>query len=139
MGIWPYFENWKQLIVDINEDIATKFDKEPYAIWDFGGYNTLTTEIVPPLGKKTYMKWHHESVHFFDEAGDVVLNKVLGEATQVDSFPGVGILIHNKNLEDHLKKIRLDRQQYREQYPNEFNSIRNRAKRLGNTGCEVLN
>jgi hypothetical protein len=49
VGLWKKFEQWKREMVQINEQQANKYGKTPFPLWDFSGYNTFTTEEVPPL------------------------------------------------------------------------------------------
>ena len=91
VGLWPLFEEWKRKLVDINEKEAAIAKKPHYSLWDFSGYNSLTTEDVPPDGdSETQMKWYWESSHYKKELGDLVLDRIFNyhhpERTVPDDF-----------------------------------------------------
>jgi len=65
LGLWPVWEDWKRLLVRINEEEAQRVGRMPFSLWDFSGYHDLTTEPVPALGDvETQMRWYHESSHY---------------------------------------------------------------------------
>jgi len=130
VGLWPQFEQWKREIVRINEEIAKHYQKPPFPLWDFTGYNSLTTETVPPLDDaKTEMKWYWESSHYKNALGEVVLDRVFEyqhpERVVPDDF---GVLLTSKNIDEHLKMIRADQQRYRESNPVDVAEIEKLAK-----------
>jgi len=115
VGLWKKFEQWKREMVRINEQQANKYGKTPFPLWDFSGYNTFTTEEVPPLDdKKTQMKWYWESSHYKKELGDYVLDRVF-EYNHPDRIipDDFGKLLQSKNIEQQLAKIRVEQQNYR--------------------------
>jgi hypothetical protein len=130
VGLWPQFELWKREIVRINEEIAKHYQKPPFPLWDFTGYNSLTTETVPPLDDaKTEMKWYWESSHYKNALGELVLDRVFEyqhpERVVPDDF---GVLLTSRNIDEHLKMIRADQQRYRESNPVDVAEIEKRAK-----------
>lgn len=91
-GRWQTFEEWKREIVKI------------VPIWDFSGYNSITTEPI-----SNNMKNYTDNSHYTKEIGDLVLNRVL--SYQREKVPAdFGILLTEKNIESHLAKIRADRE-----------------------------
>jgi hypothetical protein len=115
VGLWKKFEQWKREMVLINEQQAKKHKKTPFPLWDFSGYNSFTTEEVPPLDdKKTQMKWYWESSHYKKELGDYVLDRVF-EYNHPDRIipDDFGKLLQSKNIEQQLAKIRVEQQNYR--------------------------
>ncbi|MCW6037050.1 hypothetical protein K4A83_12340 [Spirulina subsalsa FACHB-351] len=95
-GLWSQFEQWKREIVQFAP------------IWDFSGYNSITTE---PLTDS--MVYYIESSHYRKEVGDLILNRILNYNLDVVYLEGVppdfGVLLTPNNLEDHLAQIRQDR------------------------------
>lgn len=95
--LWSTFEDWKREIVEITP------------VWDFSGYNSITTE---PLTEE--MQNYLESSHYVKEIGDLVLNRLFDD--QVESVPNdFGTLITADNVESHLAKIRADRNKWARQ------------------------
>ncbi len=115
VGLWKKFEQWKREMVQINEQQANKYGKTPFPLWDFSGYNTFTTEEVPPLDdKKTQMKWYWESSHYKKELGDYVLDRVFQYNHPDRIIPDdFGKLLQSKNIEQQLAKIGTEQLNYR--------------------------
>ena len=129
-GLWPRFEDWKRTLVMINEEEAKLAGKAPFPLWDFGNYNELTTEPVPPLGDAiTPMRWYWDSSHYKKELGDLMLDEIFGYHSPGRVVPGnLGILINSQNIENHLLIIRADSQIYKETHPDDIKEIQDIAK-----------
>ena len=124
-GIWPLFENWKRHLVRINEEEAEPLGKPAFPIWDFSGYNSLTTEPVPPLGDtETEMRWYWESSHYKKELGDLVLDRIFDYQEPSRTVPDdFGVLLTSGNIEQHLAQVRADRERWRTAYPEDVAEI----------------
>ena len=124
-GIWPMFEQWKRQLVEINEEEAQRLNANPFPIWDFSGYNSLTTEPVPSLGdNQTEMRWHWESSHYKKELGDLVLDRIFEYIRPDHSLPDdFGMLLTTESINAHLQQIREDREQWRTTYPEDAAEI----------------
>jgi hypothetical protein len=86
-NLWTTFEIWKREVVKITP------------VWDFSGYNSITTE---PLTDN--MQNYLESSHYFKEIGDLVLDRMFDY--QSDKVPAdFGVLVTSDNVEAHLAKI----------------------------------
>lgn len=124
-GLWKQFEQWKQTLVQMNEEEALKAHKNPFPLWDFSGYNSYTTETVPPVtAKGVEMQWYWESSHYKKELGDRVLDRLLehnepGRVVAED----FGVKISSLNIEKHLAHIRQDRLQWRQNHQNDVLEI----------------
>ncbi|MEB3884628.1 hypothetical protein [Lyngbya sp. CCY1209] len=125
LNLWDEFEMWKRQLVEINEQEARRHDRPPFPIWDFSGYTSLTTEAVPaPEDQTTSMKWYYESSHFSKELGDLVLDRVFDYRETGRDLPGdFGVLLTADNIEEHLAKIRRNRQRYRETHGEDVKEI----------------
>lgn len=98
-GLWSEFEDWKRAIVNLSP------------IWDFSGYNTMTTEAIA-----NPMQYYIESSHYRKELGDLVLNRILDY--QPETVPSdFGLLLTPTNLETHLEQIRRDRERWAKENP----------------------
>ena len=120
-GLWSTFEKWKRQLAQVNEDEARKAGKPSFPVWDFSGYNTYTTEEVPPLGDKmSSMEWYWESSHYKKELGDRVLDLIFSHVEPgrvvAEDF---GVKISSDNIEQHLAKIRRDREHWRTTHPSD--------------------
>jgi hypothetical protein len=89
---WETFEQWKREVVKIAP------------VWDFSGYNSITTEPI-----QNQMKNYIDSSHYRKEVGDLILNRIFNY--QVETVPDdFGVLLTPDNIEAHLEKIRRDRE-----------------------------
>ena len=115
IGLWSEFENWKKRLVQLIET-----NTPDYSLWDFTGYNEITTEPFPLLGDtETQMKWYWESSHYKKETGDLILSKVLNNQsnpTVTDHFD-FGSKLSSSTIELHLNKIRNNRDQFQTNHP----------------------
>ncbi|MEC4989546.1 MAG: hypothetical protein SAJ37_12415, partial [Oscillatoria sp. PMC 1068.18] len=79
-GLWDEFEQWKQEIVKIT------------SVWDFSGYNSVTTE---PISDK--MKNYLDNSHYSKAVGNLVLNRIF--QVQEELIPAdFGVLINSQNV-----------------------------------------
>ena len=113
-GLWCKWEEWKQALVRINEEEAHRAGKTPFTLWDFSGYNSITTEAMPnrsdPAAK---MRWYTDSSHFNGEVGNIVMDKILGYHAPARILPDdFGVKMMAENIETHLMAIRNARQRY---------------------------
>lgn len=132
LSLFGKFEEWKRRLVRINEEEARKVHKPPFPLWDFSGYNSITTEAVPPPGDaSTRMRWYWESSHYTKEAGDLMLNRIFGYQAPNATLPeDFGVRLTTANIEGHLARIRADRQRYRQTNREDVAEIRSLATRV---------
>jgi hypothetical protein len=76
MGLLETYNRWQGDLVDIvasvNESMGSSF-----VLWDFSGYNEITTESVPAVGERgKRMTWYRDSSHYREEVGDMVLSRM---------------------------------------------------------------
>lgn len=105
VGAWPLFEEWKREVVKIAP------------VWDFSGYNSITTE---PL--KNEMKNYWDNSHYKKEVGDLLLHRIfqVNKKTVPEDF---GVFITSENIESHLKKIRFEREKWAKNNPEEVQFV----------------
>jgi hypothetical protein len=125
LNLWGAFEDWKRTLVTMMEAEAKVAGSHSFPLWDFSGYNDITTETVPADDdSKTRMRWYWESSHYRTETGDMILNRMFqiapSEPAQSNDF---GVLLNRATLEAHLSGIRLARQRYAQQRPQEVAEV----------------
>jgi len=122
-GLWTRFEEWKQQLVEINEEESLNAGCTPFPLWDFETYNVYTEEEVPPKGDiSTQMQWHVDSDHFSKKLGTLVLARMFGdeEGNNLD----FGEMVNSTNINQHLLQIRLDQQIYRMSHIDDISEIK---------------
>ena len=98
-GEWSDFEQWKREVSKIAP------------VWDFSSYNSISTEPI-----SNDMKYFIDSFHFNQEAGNLILDRLLSEqGSKVP--PDFGIPIAPENIESHLAKIRTEREVWARKNP----------------------
>ncbi|MBE9125807.1 hypothetical protein IQ257_10980 [Coleofasciculus sp. LEGE 07092] len=104
-GHWQTFEEWKRQLVKIAP------------VWDFSGYNSVTTE---PIGYD--IENYTDNSHYTSKVGTWVLNRLL--SYQTEQVPkDFGVLITPNNIEAHLAKIRVNRDLWARKYPDEVQLV----------------
>ena len=119
LGLTPFVEKWKTEIVCVLYENAAKAGKPSYPLWDFSGYNQVTTEPVPPLGMLgTRMKFYNNSKHYHQRTGGIILSRMFDpEAQELNKFKGFGNLLTNGNIKDHILETRRQRKEFQRNRP----------------------
>ena len=126
VGWWPMFEAWKRaLVATLAAEARAHPEGRPFPLWDFSGFNNVTTEAVPPVGDdKSTMRWYIDSSHYSRQHGNLILERVLESArAQADGTTAVGVLVDGRNVEAHLRRIWQDADRYRAAYPAEVAEV----------------
>ena len=125
-GKWSDLENWKRAIVSIDDEEARKAGGQPFAVWDFSGYNSITTETVPPPDDKhTMMKWYTEASHYTMDTGDLILDRILGYHQPQRILPAdFGVTLDRSNIEKNLARIRQEQARYTQTHPADVAAIK---------------
>jgi len=123
VGLFPAFEQWKR---DLTAAVAAANDGRavPVRLWDFSGYNSITTEAVPddPAGR---MRWYWESSHYTKATGDLVLARLLDfPDPALADHADFGVELRPANVETALAAIRDGQERYRRDFPAEVAAVR---------------
>lgn len=117
---YEVWEDWKRMLVKVNEDVGREVGKPAFRFWDFSGYNQFTTEEVPVKGEKRLrMMWYWGSSHYKKELGDIILDRVFGNQSDRD----FGRLVSSENIDRHLKEIRDRRKEWRRTHVQDVKEI----------------
>ena len=104
---WSVFEQWKRELVEITP------------VWDFSGYNSITTEAISKR-----MSHYIDNSHYSPEVGNLILNRIF--SFKLETVPtDFGIFITPENIEKHLSNIRLQRERWRQSNKREIDLVRN--------------
>jgi hypothetical protein len=123
LGAWPDYERWKRDLVRIVDRVTREAADAPVIeLWDFSGFNAITTERVPPRdAPDARMQWYWEASHYKVVTGDLMLTRVFGKGgpDPAQFAPTFGIRLTPENIDAHLQAIRSDRTQYVASRPEE--------------------
>jgi hypothetical protein len=132
VGWWPLFDAWRRELVDTLADEAkagagtrTRNSDVAFPLWDFSGFNRISTEEVPRLGDiEASMQWYIESSHYTREHGKLILDRVLGGAgAQPPAEGDYGKRIDKRTIEAWLDQSRFDAYRFRTTFPMEVEEI----------------
>ena len=84
IGIEPVQEEWLRRLTAR----VARADPARVALWDFGGYNCITTERVPVAGA---MRWYDDVGHYRqDRVGPLILRRMIGGEAPAPGAPCPG-------------------------------------------------
>ena len=121
-GFWDVIEDTKRAVVAMVEETARQFGKPPFPVWDFSGYNSITTEPVPvPGDEETLMQGYWEDSHYTVAVGRLMLERMFGDKSAVpDDF---GIALNTENIDRQLQRIHNQHKLYVAANPNMIEEI----------------
>jgi hypothetical protein len=123
---WPTFEDWKRrLVAAVAQWPQATGDDPSFQLWDFGGYNCVTTEAVPSFGR---MRWHWDVGHFNqDTVGVALLMRMFGTERNMPTNPiapcplsSFGLRMTPATIEQSIVAMRAERARYVEERSGEL-------------------
>lgn len=132
-GLWDEWEAWKRELVDMNAAEAKRAGRQRYPLWDFSGYNAITTEEVPPLDDREHiMRWYLDSSHYTFRAGELLLDRMLGTAPAGGRLAeDFGVKLTEDNIGSQLLAIRENGEMYRQSHKTDIQELESLATKLG--------
>jgi len=120
-GLWPQYEEWKKGIVGALAAEAAASGKPQFQLWDFSGFNNVTTESVPPAGDTTtIMKGFWEPSHYKKEIGDLMIDRMLDYADPARSVPpDFGVPLTPATIDAWIAETRVQMHDYMQNEPAE--------------------
>lgn len=121
-GLWNTWEAWKRQIVALNEKEAEQAGLSPFPLWDFSGYDAVSSEDLPDEGEQRLMRGYSDSSHYVPILGQRLVARMFGA---VDQW---GVMLNGSNVDAHLSRIRAARQRYRETHAVDISEIETLAR-----------
>jgi hypothetical protein len=100
-GQWAAWESWKREVAAVTP------------VWDFSGYNSVTTEALTPD-----MQNYIESSHYLPRVGRWMLDRIFDQPSP-DLPADFGVLLKPDMLDEHLLRLREQRQRWINASPEE--------------------
>ncbi|GAB6043247.1 hypothetical protein [Endothiovibrio diazotrophicus] len=129
-GLWPQVEEWRRRVTAIAA-------REQTPLWDFAGYNSVTTEPLPRGEDDPPTRGYQESSHYHPSTGERVLHRLFdyGEPPP----PDFGVRLTPANLESRIAAIRAAREAYRQRFPADVEEIRRLAAETAPQRRQLVN
>jgi hypothetical protein len=119
-GLWPTYERWERQATLMAAAAGTP-------LWDFGGYNSITTEPPPPLDRpRARMAYYWESAHYKETVGAMILDRMSGRpnpATPAD----FGVRLTPSDIDARLAAERAARETYAAAQPGQVQEVQRLA------------
>jgi hypothetical protein len=129
-GEWQAIELTKRYIVRVVESLAEVHNRQPFAVWDFSGYNDITTEDLPVEGDlTTAMRWYWEGSHYSHELASMIFDTIYGR--QKTNF---GQRLDSENIEEHLEMTKRNRKAYLQSNKEDVSELTQLASRFRDGG-----
>ncbi len=120
LGLAPLFHRWKAELACLFEaESASSPGRAAYPLWDFSGYNSITTEPVPAKGDTgARMKWFYDPIHFTPRAGNIILGRIFQlDDPALAPFGDFGVRVTPGTLRAQIDAAREARRRYLERHP----------------------
>ena len=124
LGQMENFDGWKRALVEILIDEGGVVNA-PFPLWDFSGYNAVTTEGVPGADDRVArMRYYWEPLHYTKLVGDLILDQIFNLSDPNRLAPmDFGTLLLGNNIDQYIEKSRSDRRRYVDAFANDIAEI----------------
>lgn len=124
-GLWESYENWKRMVVSINELIAKKEGDTAYSIWDFSGIHQYSREESwENIKNNETMKWYADAIHFDVMLGD----EMLAVANQNIENGSWFNKINSQNIDYQIKRRYKEKENYFIDNPRDLSGLNERKQ-----------
>lgn len=119
-GKWAPMEAWQGAVTRLVE--RRRVSGCDLRLFDFSGYNSITTEPIPQVSKRREMANYWEASHYRAHVGRMILGRLFGEpqAAPVD----FGVELDSATLPAHLARMRAERERYHVEHAEETAFVR---------------
>ncbi|PIQ75866.1 hypothetical protein COU78_01910 [Candidatus Peregrinibacteria bacterium CG10_big_fil_rev_8_21_14_0_10_49_24] len=105
---WPAYRSWiRGMLSILEEDARTHPQEKPYVLWDFSGYNSITTEcILPHNDNASQMRWYYNGAHFSVQTADFILDRIFDYHSPKRDVPNdFGMQLSMEMLDDYFSEM----------------------------------
>lgn len=98
LGLNAQYNEWERALVATVAMVNADLDPAAQLVlWDFSGYNSITTEPVPAEGAR--MQWWRDPPHYQPTVGDMIIARLLNKDSAVTIPADFGIRLTPANIE----------------------------------------
>jgi len=121
LGLTDFWERWQHAIVTTTAEFARETGCPQPPVWDFSGYNEVTTEIISnERGKEHFSTWYWDPLHYRVEVGNDMLNRMFGKPAINPVFDDIGTVLTPANIDEVIRQKRQGLINYRKNHPDEY-------------------
>lgn len=119
MGMLDQYDKWRRKLLSIVEATNKRVgNNNTVQLWDFSGYNDITTETVPDPLESAVMRWYQDSAHYNYDAGNILMSQVFGIPS-----PEPGVRLTSGNIDAVIGAERAQSDKYRAANPSEIKRL----------------
>ncbi|MDC8756857.1 hypothetical protein [Janthinobacterium fluminis] len=115
-GKWPAMEAWQHGLAALVE--RRRRDGCDLRLYDFSGFNSITTEPIPQVSGLREMQHYWEASHYRAHVGRMVLGRIY-EGANADAPADFGVELGSAMLPAHLAQLRAQRERYHREHAEE--------------------
>ena len=133
VGLMDEYDNWRRELATVFAEANQGLPEARRAVlWDFSGYNLITTEQVPDPDVQPFMRWYEDSSHFNKDVGSIMVNRMLGiEGGEPQLNSEFGTVLTPENVEARIEADRRGSERYRRENRAEIENLRRMLESSG--------
>jgi hypothetical protein len=124
-GKWNSMEQWQRTLAA--QVASARKSGCDVKLFDFSGYNSVTTEAIPQVTQRKDMLYYWEPSHYRANVGRMVIQRMFG-GTGDEAPSDFGVELTPSIMEQHLGSVRQARDRYHDQHPVESQISRQLAQ-----------
>ena len=117
---WTPMEQWQRTLTDT---VARHRGRGcDVRLYDFSGYNSITTEAIPQVSGQADMRYFWEPSHYRVNVGDMIMQRMFGGASSVPT--DFGLELTPTMVLDHQRAVRAAQERYHAEHATETALVR---------------
>lgn len=116
-GKWPALEAWQSRLAELAQ--RSRRQGCDVRVFDFSGFNNVTTEAAPQVSGAATMRNYWEASHYREHVGQMVLERMFGRGDA-----GFGVELAPQSLAQHQAAQRAARDRYHREHAAETALVR---------------
>ncbi|MEG2034347.1 MAG: hypothetical protein RR376_27130, partial [Janthinobacterium sp.] len=114
-GKWDAMEQWQRDLAQLAQ--RHRSEGCDVRVYDFSGFNSITSEPIPQVTGKREMRYYWEASHYRDNVGHFILARLFGGELPVPA--DFGVELTEGSIAAHQAAMRAARERYRVEHARE--------------------